>query len=297
MADTKISALTAYSSGDANDLLPIVDVSDTTMAATGTDKKATIAQVLAAGGVAVGGSSGQLQYNNAGALGGAANLTVGSSGQLNLASQSAPASPANGDTWHDSTQHTQAFRQAGLTIFRPGLIYAQTATVTLSAAATASLVNTSGAVGTVSLPAGFLNVLGRTLRIRANVLLTSPSTSQGNGTYAILLGGNVIATTAAGALGPNNASPGRSASFETLTTVVGTGASGTVDTNGISVGHGTWNGTAAFSVNNGTAAGTTSAGTPVTVDLTAALAIDVQWTFSAAVNSLTLTNLIVEVLA
>jgi len=40
MADAKISALTALASGYAtDDLLPIVDVSDTTQAASGTTKK------------------------------------------------------------------------------------------------------------------------------------------------------------------------------------------------------------------------------------------------------------------
>lgn len=42
MADTKISGLTAFSTFASGDLIPIVDVSDTTMAATGTDKKLTV---------------------------------------------------------------------------------------------------------------------------------------------------------------------------------------------------------------------------------------------------------------
>lgn len=48
MADAKISALTALASGHATgDLIPIVDVSDTTQAASGTTKKTTIADLLA----------------------------------------------------------------------------------------------------------------------------------------------------------------------------------------------------------------------------------------------------------
>ena len=48
MADAKISALTALASGHATgDLIPIVDVSDTTQAASGTTKKTTIANLLA----------------------------------------------------------------------------------------------------------------------------------------------------------------------------------------------------------------------------------------------------------
>lgn len=53
MADTKITALTAISTVDpAVDVFPIVDVSDTTMAASGTTKKITSNQILGAGGTA-----------------------------------------------------------------------------------------------------------------------------------------------------------------------------------------------------------------------------------------------------
>jgi hypothetical protein len=53
MPDTKITALTAISTVDpAVDVLPIVDVSDTTMAASGTTKKITTNQILGAGGTA-----------------------------------------------------------------------------------------------------------------------------------------------------------------------------------------------------------------------------------------------------
>ena len=48
MADSKISALTALAAGPASgDLFVIVDVSDTSMAASGTDKKITFANVMA----------------------------------------------------------------------------------------------------------------------------------------------------------------------------------------------------------------------------------------------------------
>lgn len=48
MADSKISALTALASGHATgDLLPLVDVSDTTQAASGTTKYTTLANLLA----------------------------------------------------------------------------------------------------------------------------------------------------------------------------------------------------------------------------------------------------------
>jgi len=46
MADTKITELTALTAPVSGDLLAIVDISDTTMAATGTDKKMTLAYLF-----------------------------------------------------------------------------------------------------------------------------------------------------------------------------------------------------------------------------------------------------------
>jgi hypothetical protein len=53
MPDTKITALAAITTVDpAADVLPIVDISDTSMAASGTTKKVTINQILGASGTA-----------------------------------------------------------------------------------------------------------------------------------------------------------------------------------------------------------------------------------------------------
>ena len=53
MADTKITALTALTAADpSTDVLPIVDTSDTTMAASGTTKKISINNILGASGTA-----------------------------------------------------------------------------------------------------------------------------------------------------------------------------------------------------------------------------------------------------
>jgi hypothetical protein len=53
MADTKITALTALTAADPiNDAIPIVDVSDTTMAASGTTKRISVNNILGASGTA-----------------------------------------------------------------------------------------------------------------------------------------------------------------------------------------------------------------------------------------------------
>jgi hypothetical protein len=55
MADTKITALTALTAADpANDVIPIVDVSDTTMAASGTTKKISVNNILSSSPTASG---------------------------------------------------------------------------------------------------------------------------------------------------------------------------------------------------------------------------------------------------
>ena len=82
MADTKITALTSISTSTdpANDVFPIVDISDTTMAATGTTKKVTTNQLLGAGGTA---SLGTLTVTGTSTLTGAATvqgLTLGKGG-------------------------------------------------------------------------------------------------------------------------------------------------------------------------------------------------------------------------
>ena len=46
MADTKLSDLAALTSVATGDLIPVVDVSDTSMAATGTNKKITHANLV-----------------------------------------------------------------------------------------------------------------------------------------------------------------------------------------------------------------------------------------------------------
>ena len=53
MADSKITALTALTAADpVNDMFPVVDVSDTTMAASGTTKKISVNNILGASGTA-----------------------------------------------------------------------------------------------------------------------------------------------------------------------------------------------------------------------------------------------------
>jgi len=100
MADTKITALAAITTVDpAADVLPIVDISDTSMAASGTTKKITSNQILGSGGTATLASAtitGDLTVSTAARFNGGAlagylngNLMFGSSGNtVNFFAQS-----------------------------------------------------------------------------------------------------------------------------------------------------------------------------------------------------------------
>jgi hypothetical protein len=130
MPDTKITALTALTAADpANDVLPIVDVSDTTMAASGTTKKisvnnilgcsgtATLASATITGALTAGGNSviGTGSVQNAAANRG--NLTIGGTAGaiLNLSIGSAD----TGYIQHDATNIFFANRiAAGSLIFQ-----------------------------------------------------------------------------------------------------------------------------------------------------------------------------------
>ena len=93
MADTKITALTSISTSTdpANDVLPIVDISDNTITATGTTKKVTLNQLLGAGGNA---SFGTLATSGASTLGAAVTVTTGDISASNGSLKSGGASAA-----------------------------------------------------------------------------------------------------------------------------------------------------------------------------------------------------------
>ena len=288
MADTKTSSLTADTTPHGDDLVMIVDTHDTTMATSGTNKKATLSQLIGSP------SAGQLLYATGSPVvpAGAAKLTVGSAGQLNFASQSAPASPTNGDSWHDSGQQALAYRQTGLTVFRPGLVYVQNADVTASTPSGASLVSTTGAAGDVALPAGFLNVANRTLRVRAGGYLTT-GTSSGAVNFAVALGANIVAACPNVAFGTSRTNATWWLECDIAVKTLGGAGVGKLDSSGV-----VWapQQVQMQPMSNGTTAGTIAPQTQVSIDTTAGYTLDFQCTSSGTGNSVTLTNLTVEVL-
>ena len=139
------------------------------------------------------GSSGQLVYNSSNLFAGAANLNVGSSGQLNCNPMSAPGTPATGDLWYDSARNTFGFLSAGMVTQPSGIIWqglSSGTAVTNTASATTLLGSISSTIGSLTIPANALQP-GKIIR---PMLWGSCSWPSGPPTvaFAMLLGGNVV---------------------------------------------------------------------------------------------------------
>lgn len=246
----------------------------------------------AGGGGSPGGSSGQVQYDNAGAFGGASGLLIGASGNPNLPSMAAPGTPTNGDLWHDSAQHALAYVRGGLIDYGQGLIYQQVADPSATAAAANSLVSTSGAVGTVSLPAGYLNVAGREIVIRAAGYGTTGGTPGQAGFFG-KLGSNVVAAMGNFSLGASKTTVGWFAELHIVTKA--TGASGKLDCFGWASGATLWSTSGLIALQNATSATALTPTSQITLDLTAAYAVDFGVNLTVTGNTITCTNLSIEV--
>jgi hypothetical protein len=255
------------------------------------------------GGTSPGGSNGQLQYNNSTAFGGAADIAVGAGGQLNLASIATPGTQATGDLWNDATQLCVSMFDGSatsadcLTSYPTRLVYQQNANVTISAAATTTMLSSTGATGTVSFPAGYLSVKNRTLDIEIFGYATTAASATGNCGMLMKLGSTIVATsfTNVAVTASKTTTEFRAKIKSTVKTA---GSGGKLDTFGlldtcVVGGSGVFSGPQ--QIQNGSVSGTPAPGTQGSLDLTAALALDLQLVLSAAVNTFVITNVSVSV--
>lgn len=208
-------------------------------------------------------------------------------GATNFVPVSASASAVNGDAWFDSGQLCRAGYD-GMQVYEPRILFIQPAAVTQNTPNAASMISTTGAVGTRSLTAGYLNILGRTLRIRACIYYTTGSTP--TAIIYFRLGTNVVATTAAVSLGVTATLNSMVVDLLITTSVIGT--SGNLQCFGLA----TVPSINTFKLQNGTIAGTTSASSPIILDLTQAYALDLDITSTGSGNSFVMTNFTVEAL-
>jgi hypothetical protein len=290
VADTKITALTAYGTEHGNDVLPIVDVHDTTMASSGTDKACTIYQLFGNP------STGQLIYWNGSSTGvpaGATDWTVGSSGQLNMAAIADYGSPSAGDLWYSSATNSYKQLSAGMPAPVGGIVWQALSTSNAVANTTTqtSLLSSVGTTsGTLTIPANGLTA-GKV--IRPVLWGTNGNAGSVTLTFYFYLGGNIVWAYTSGTLATCSGQMWvlYSGGAGTGLQVQSTGSSGKLigslgaysgQTGGLySFGGGT---------NSGAVTGTFQAGTQQTINTTTSLAMDfqVKWSVANASNTIQL---------
>lgn len=209
-------------------------------------------------------------------------LLIGGStqSQIRLTAQVATGS-TEGDIWNDSTNKTFAVFNNGIKQFLNGNLFAQTASATCANTTTETTISSTGQ-GTLTLPANFF-VAGKTIKIKA--MGFHSSVSNPNLTMKVKFGSTVILTTGTHAM--HNDTSGLW-EVEGIITCRTTGGSGTVFGQGLFQDFGTA-GHGIQMVNTAT----------VTVNTTTSQAVTVtaQWGTASASNTITCTNLILEVIA
>jgi hypothetical protein len=239
MPDTKATALTTATILEPADLLIGVDISDTTMAGSGTTKRFSPAIITAGlpifgasggshaqglvpdpgasagttrylredatwfvppggGGGTPGGSTGQLQYNNAGAFGGLTNWALGAGGQITGTPIADPGAPLAGDMWVSSTQKAYSRLNSGCVVRDGGVIWVANGPGTAIAnttTPTSLFAGIASSVGSLTIPANSL-VAGKILRLRCWGLIGYTATSP-TLTLVVTLGSTTVATSTA----------------------------------------------------------------------------------------------------
>jgi hypothetical protein len=175
---------------------------------------------------------------------------------------------------------------------RPTQIFSQVTAVTLTAAATASVVSLTNCAGSPTLAAGLLNRVGATLVVKFGGYMTTAASAQGNLTLGIYLGGSCVATTKATALAASQTTIGYYG--ECRLTVLTTGASGTIQPTGF-VALASLSAVIDPVITAGTTIGTQAPSTPPTVAFTNSLLVDIQSVLSASTNTLVNTNATIEI--
>jgi hypothetical protein len=182
-----------------------------------------------------------------------------------------------GAMWYSTAQKAIQERAASITQTLQGVIFTQTATGTAANTASETTISSTG-VGTLTLPTDFF-VVGKTLRIRGKGFHSSTASPTLN--LKVKFGSTVINAT--GTHTHHNATNGYF-DFECDITCRTTGAGGTVFSQGIftdATDHVSMGNTATISVNTTT---------------TQAITVTAQWSVASASNTISMTNLTVEVL-
>lgn len=185
-----------------------------------------------------------------------------------------------GQIWNDSTQKTITAYESGLKQYISSSIFTQTQSVTVANTVTETALTGTG-VGTLTLPANFL-IAGKTIRITARGIhsATGSPTIQ----IKIKLGSTTILDT-----GANNSGTSTNTEFalDGIITCRTTGASGTL------MGQGAYR---EDDVNANLFGMVNTATTTIDTTVSQAISVTAQWGTASSDNTITLTNLMVEIL-
>ena len=209
-------------------------------------------------------------------------------GEVNFVSVAAPGTPADGDLWNDSTQETLIQFTSGIQQRLIGCVGTQTSTVTVANTVTeTTLVGTL--IGTVTLPANFW-VIGKTIRLRASGVYSTTAVTPSTMNFRVRLGG--IAGTIvlnSGVQTPTGSVTDELWNIDAIITCRTTGATGTVFSQAPIILSDSVTSAVIWEMKN-TAT--------VTIDTTASAAIvlSIEYGTAAAGDTISCTNLMVEVL-
>jgi hypothetical protein len=190
----------------------------------------------------------------------------------------APGAPSDGQVYYNSTQKALVAQVDGMAQAQPGVMFTQTAGVTVANTAVETTL-LGGGVGTLTLPVNSL-VIGKTIRIRAAGKVSTTGTP--TLLFNLKLGATVIVTTGAVATGSGLANAGWN--LDLVMTCRTTGGTGTVIADG--------------TANVSTAVEPLVSTATTTIDTTATQAISVTatWGTAAAGNTITCDAFSIEVL-
>lgn len=186
-----------------------------------------------------------------------------------------------GDIWNDSTQKSLTAFIAGLKQFDCRNLFNQTVSGTCANTTAETTISNTG-VGTLTLPANFLSI-GKTLRIKISGFFSSVSAPTLR--LKIKAGSTVLLDTTAVALG-NHTNAGFSINAEVTCRTIGAG--GTVFSQGVFYEIG--------GTKNSHKMVNTSA-TSLSTTVSQALSVSAQWGTANAGNTITLSNLMVQILS
>lgn len=218
--------------------------------------------------------------------------SVAGAASLRIRTGVAPSSPNEGDIWFDSTQKTLQAYLNGIKRGYVGVLFTSTANGTCGGTGNETSIIGTG-VGTMTLPAAFFTV-GKTIRITVYGAYSTKASGAGNLTIKIKLGSTIICAIPATAVTANLTK--QPFVIDVIITCRTTGATGTV------IGQGdlflviatAQTGVSYMLPNQGT-----DTLTPVAnIATTGTLLVDVTatWSVSDAANTISSTNVVLEVL-